>query len=58
MQIFFSAFDGVPAPWADNARHNLGELLVVAFIAMLCGVISCADMATFWSSNVRVFRTS
>ena len=56
MQIFLSAFDDVPDPRADNARHDLGELLVVAFVAVLCGAMSCADMAAFWRSKVRVFR--
>ena len=42
MQIFLSAFDDIPDPRADNARHDLGELLVVAFVAVLCGATSCA----------------
>ena len=37
MQIFLAAFDDIPDPRADNARHDLGELLVVAFVAVLCG---------------------
>ena len=44
MQIFLSAFDDIPDPRAGNARHDLGELLVVAFVAVLCGATSCADM--------------
>jgi len=32
VDIFLSAFDDVPDPRAENARHDLGELLVIAFI--------------------------
>jgi hypothetical protein len=45
MDIFLSAFDDVPDPRAENARHDLGELLVIAFISVLCGATSCAEMA-------------
>ena len=57
MQIFLYAFEDVPDPRADNARHDLGELLVVAFVAILCGATSCAEMAAFGRSKERVFRT-
>ena len=56
MQIFLSAFDDIPDPRADNARHDLGELLVVAFVAVLCGATSCAEMAAFGRAKERVFR--
>lgn len=56
MQIFLSAFDDIPDPRADNARHDLGELLVVAFVAVLCGATSCAEMAAFSRAKERVFR--
>ena len=56
MQIFLSAFDDIPDPRAGNARHDLGELLVVAFVAVLCGATSCADMAAFGRAKERVFR--
>ena len=36
MQIFPAAFDDIPDPRANNARHDLAERLVVAF-AVLCG---------------------
>ena len=38
MHIFLSAFDDIPDPRAENARHELGELLVIAFVSVLCGV--------------------
>ena len=47
MQIFLSAFKDVPDPRASNARHDLGELLVIAFVSVLCGSSSCAEMAAF-----------
>ena len=40
MQTFLSAFDAVPDPRASNARHDLGELLVIAFLSVLCGSTS------------------
>ena len=56
MDIFLSAFDDVPDPRAENARHDLGELLVIAFIAVLCGATSCAEMAAFGRAKERVFN--
>ena len=47
MQIFLSALKDVPDPRASNARHDLGELLVIAFVSVLCGSTSCAEMAAF-----------
>ena len=38
MQIFLDAFDNIPDPRARNARHDLGELLVIAFVSVLCGL--------------------
>jgi hypothetical protein len=45
MDIFLAAFDNIPDPRADNARHDLCELLVISFVAVLCGATSCAEMA-------------
>lgn len=56
MQIFLSAFDDVPDPRASNARHDLGELLVIAFVSVLCGSASCAEMAAFGRAKERLFR--
>ena len=47
MHLFLSAFNDVPDPRADNARHDLSELLVIAFVAVLCGATTCAGMAVF-----------
>lgn len=56
MEIFLTAFDDIPDPRADNARHDLCELLVVAFVAVLCGATSCAEMAAFGRAKEHVFR--
>ncbi len=44
-------FASVPDPRASNARHELSEVLVIAFAAMLCGAESCVDMAEFGASK-------
>ena len=56
MHIFLSAFHEVPDPRASNVRHNLGELLVIAFISVLCGSTSCAEMAAFGRAKERLFK--
>jgi len=56
MQIFLTAFDDIPDPRANNARHDLGELLVIAFVSVLCGATSCAEMAAFGRAKENVFR--
>lgn len=56
MDIFLAAFDDIPDPRADNARHDLGELLVIAFVAVLCGATTCAGMATFGRAKESLFR--
>ena len=47
MEKLQSIFREVPDPRADNARHNLVDILVIALAAVLCGAESCADMAEF-----------
>ena len=56
MDIFLAAFDDIPDPHADNERHDLCELLVVGFVAVLCGATSCAEMAEFGRAKEHVFR--
>lgn len=51
-----SAFEDVPDPRAENTRHDLGELLVIAFVSVLCGATSCAEMAAFGRAKESVFR--
>jgi len=56
IDIFLAAFDDVPDPRVDNARHDRCELLVGAFVAVLCGAVSCAGMADFGRAKEHVFR--
>ena len=56
MQVFLSALKDVPDPRASNARHDLGELLVIAFVSVLCGASSCAEMAAFGKAKEHIFR--
>src|SRR5689334_4670623 len=56
MEKFQSLFREVPDPRADNARHNLVDILVIALAAVLCGADSCADMAEFGSAKQTLLR--
>lgn len=47
MRHFRKAFRTLPDPRAENARHDLLEILVIALAAVLCGATSCADMEEF-----------
>jgi hypothetical protein len=57
MQLFIAAFDSVPDPRADNVRHDLGELLMIAFVAVLCGAQGCAEMAEFGRVKIKFFKS-
>jgi hypothetical protein len=47
MQLFLTAFESVPDPRAENTRHDLIEILLIAFLAVLCGARHCSEMAAF-----------
>jgi predicted transposase YbfD/YdcC len=47
MQQFAECFSELPDPRADNALHDLTEILFIALMATLCGATSCTDMALF-----------
>ena len=47
MAGFRGLFADLPDPRASNARHDLVEVLFIAFAAVLCGADSCQDMADF-----------
>lgn len=49
-------FAVVPDPRAGNARHELAEVLVIAFAAVLCGAQTCCDMALFGRSKEPLLR--
>jgi len=47
MKQFSECFEDLPDPRADNALHDLTEMLFIALMATLCGATSCVDMALF-----------
>jgi|SRR5664279_464492 len=47
MKSFAACFVDLPDPRADNALHDLRELLFIALLSTLCGATSCSDMALF-----------
>jgi hypothetical protein len=56
MESFRSAFDEVPDLRAVNALHDLGELLVIRFLAVLCESMSCTGMAAVGRARERILR--
>ena len=56
MQLFIAAFANVPDPRAENTRHDLVELLIIAFIAVLCGARSCSEMAEFGGEKIKLLK--
>lgn len=56
MGSFISIFSELDDPRAENARHNLLEVLFIALAAVLCGAESCADMADFGEAKEGVLR--
>jgi predicted transposase YbfD/YdcC len=56
MQLLLSAFQSVPDPRADNKRHELVEILVIAFVAVLCGATGCCEMEEFGRTKLKFFK--
>lgn len=56
MQLFKSAFASVPDPRAENVRHDLVEVLVIALLAVLCGAHNCTEMAEFGCIKIRFLK--
>jgi len=56
MQLFISAFRNVPDPRADNVRHDLVEVLAIAFLAVLCGATNCSEMAAFGRTKLKFLK--
>jgi predicted transposase YbfD/YdcC len=48
---FVEIFELLPDPRASNSRHDLSEVLFIAFLATLCGATSCVDMEDFGSAK-------
>ena len=55
MQLFASSFAVVPDPRADNSRHDLIEILFIAFIAILCGCKTCVEIVEFAEAKKKFF---
>src|SRR5580692_4805345 len=47
MERFSECFSELADPRADNALHDLTEILFIALMATLCGATNCTDMALF-----------
>lgn len=56
MSRFHEYFGELPDPRAENAQHELVELLFVALLASLCGARSCSDMAEFGVAKQSLLR--
>lgn len=57
MRKFKRAFRRLPDPRADNARHNLLELLFIGLAASLCGATSSEEMAEFGRAKEALLRS-
>jgi hypothetical protein len=56
MQLFLAAFESVPDPRAENVRHDLVEVLLIAFVAVLCGAQHCSEMAEFGWAKIGLLK--
>lgn len=56
MKQFSECFEDLPDPRADNALHDLTEILFIALTATLCGATSCVDMALFARMKAYLWR--
>jgi hypothetical protein len=50
MHLFLSGFEEIPDHRAENARHDLGELLVIAFVSYATST-SHRDFACVWDDQ-------
>jgi predicted transposase YbfD/YdcC len=57
MERFSQCFSELPDPRADNALHDLTELLFIALLATLCGAQTCCDIALFAKTKEGLLRT-
>lgn len=56
MRHFRNAFRSLPDPRAENAKHDLLEIVLIALAAVLCGATSCAEMEEFGHSKEGLLR--
>src|SRR5438105_9216030 len=57
MKGFSRCFSELPDPRADNALHDLTEILFIALLATLCGAQTCCDIALFAKTKEPLLRT-
>src|SRR5436309_13907030 len=57
MKRFAECFSELPDPRADNALHDLTEILFIALLATLCGAKGCCDIALFARTKETLLRT-
>jgi predicted transposase YbfD/YdcC len=57
MDRFHECFGDLRDPRADNARHELSEIVFIALLASLSGAKSCCAMAEFGRSKEGLLRT-
>ena len=57
MERFSQCFSELPDPRADNALHDLTEILFIALLATLCGAQTCCDIALFAKTKEALLRT-
>jgi len=56
MRKFKKAFRQLADPRADNARHDLLEVLFISLAAVICGAGSCSEMEEFGRSKEGLLR--
>lgn len=56
MDRFHEHFGLVPDPRAENSKHELVEILFIAFLAVLCGATNCSEMAEFGLAKEALLR--
>jgi predicted transposase YbfD/YdcC len=57
LDTFHECFGDLTDPRADNARHDLVEIIFIALLATLCGAASCSDMEEFGLAKEPLLRT-
>src|ERR1041385_3646791 len=56
MKSFAACFADLPDPRAQNALHDLTDLLFIALLSTLCGAPSCSDMALFARTKASLLK--
>ena len=57
-ELWEEVFEGLEDPRAPNAcRHDLHDILVIAFCTMLCGGQTCTDMELFGHAKRELLQT-